>query len=228
MSRTIPREIEGADWRVWPEQARRLGWAKLFGIAAGAPLRLNVDIGFGRGEFLTELARQDPGKAVVGVESSSKRVLKLARRLSRTELRNIRLFGVEAGWAVREAFAEDSVECFWVNFPDPWPKRRHERRRLVQPDFVHELSRRLMAGGSLHVATDDRNYAAAIRSALECESLLENAHAPDPHRSERPDTLPTTYQLAWAAEGRSCFFFHYRRPKVIAARRPVEPSRAAS
>jgi len=175
VSRTIDREITGNDRRVWPQEVRRSGWSKLFGLPAAAPLRLHVDVGFGDGKFLTELARRDPGRAVVGVDLSFIRVLKLARRLSRFDLRNVRLLGVDAAWAVREAFEDASVESFWINFPDPWPKRRHRHRRLVEPAFVGELARRLMVGGSLHVATDHSDYAAAIQSALEGEPLLENA-----------------------------------------------------
>jgi tRNA (guanine-N7-)-methyltransferase len=228
VSRTIHREITGNDWRVWPQEVRQSGWAKLFGLPAAAPLRLHVDVGFGDGAFLTELARRDPGRAVVGIELSFKRALKVARRLSRTDLRNVRLLGVDAAWAVREAFEDESVETFWVNFPDPWPKRRHRRRRFVEPAFVAELSRRLMIGGSLHVATDDPAYAAAIRTALEGEPLLEKTQASAPHLCERHELPPTTFQRVWFAQRRQCFFFQHRRANTIAASRSVQPSRVAS
>lgn len=242
MLRTIDREIPGSDWRIWPDEIDRSGWPALFGLPDGAPLRLHVDIGFGDGGFLSELARQDPELAIVGVERSFKRALKVARRLSRSDLRNVRLLGVDAAWAIREAFGNETVESFWINFPDPWPKRRHRRRRLIEPNFVRELARRLTLGGSLHVATDDSDYAHAIRLALDAEPLLENAHTPAPYFAERPELPPTTYQRAWVAEGRSCFFFHHRRassiaenpksiaanPKSIAANGLDRASRAAS
>jgi tRNA (guanine-N7-)-methyltransferase len=228
VSRTIDREITGNDRRVWPQEVRRSGWSKLFGLPAAAPLRLHVDVGFGDGKFLTELARRDPGRAVVGVDLSFIRVLKLARRLSRFDLRNVRLLGVDAAWAVREAFEDASVESFWINFPDPWPKRRHRYRRLVEPAFVGELARRLMVGGSLHVATDHSDYAAAIQSALEGEPLLENAQAPAPHLRERRELPATAYQRESAAQRRPCFFFRHRRVKTIAASRSGWPSRVVS
>jgi tRNA (guanine-N7-)-methyltransferase len=228
VSRTIRREITGIDWRVWPQEIRRSGWSKLFGLPAAAPLRLHVDVGFGNGEFLIELARRDPCRAVVGVELSFKRVLKLARRLSRSDLRNVRLLGVDAAWAVREAFDDESVESFWINFSDPWPKRRHQRRRLIEPEFVGELSRRLISGGSLHVVTDDPDYAAAIRSALEGEPLLGSAQALASHLSERRELPPTAFQREWVAQRRPCFFFQHRRVKTIAASRLGHPSRVAS
>lgn len=228
MSRAIHRDISGNDWRVWPEEVRRSGWSRLFGLPPGAPLRVHVDVGFGDGKFLTELARRDPSRAVVGVELSFKRVLKLAQRLSRSDLRNVRLLGVDAAWAVRETFDDESVECFWINFPDPWPKRCHQRRRLVEPAFVGELSRRLRVGGSLHVATDAPAYAAAIRSALEGEPRLEVARAPTAPFGERSELPPTTYQRAWAAQGRPCFFFHRQRAKIVAANGMGHALRAAS
>jgi tRNA (guanine-N7-)-methyltransferase len=228
VSRTIHREVTGHDLRVWPEEVRRSGWSKLFGLPAAAPLRLHVDIGFGNGEFLTELARRDPGRAVVGIELSFKRVLKLARRLSASEFRNVRLLGVDAAWAIREAFEDESVECFWINFPDPWPKRRHQRRRFVEPVFVGELSRRLKVGGSLHVATDDPEYATSIRAALEGEPLLGNAVAPTAYQDERRELPPTAFQREWTARRRPCFFFQHPRVKAIAASRSGDPVRVAS
>lgn len=219
VSRTIQREIVGNDWRVWPEEVRRSGWPKLFGVSGAAPLRLHVDIGFGDGGFLTELARRDPGRSVVGIELSFKRVLKVAQRLSRSGLHNVRLLGVDAGWAVREAFSDESVESFWINFPDPWPKRCHARRRLVEPGFVREISRRLMVGGSLHTATDAPDYAVAIRTALDAEPLLEIVETPIAYVGERRELPPTTFQREWLSQGRSCVFFHCRREKAIAASR---------
>jgi len=83
-------------------------------------------------------------------------------------------------------------------------------------------------GGSLHVATDDPDYAAAIRSAFEGELLLENAQAPAPHLHERLELPPTAYQRECVAQRRSCFFFQHRRVKTIAASRSGHPSRVAS
>ncbi len=218
----------GTDWRVWPEQICRSGWRTLFDLSVGAPLQLHVDIGFGQGEFLTALARQNPAAAIVGVDISFKRVLKLARRLARSELRNIRLVGIDAAWVVRESFEDSTVSVFWINFPDPWPKRRHQRRRFVEPGFIGELSRRLKTGGSLHIATDDPDYAAAIRFALEGERLLENTQAADSQPSDRRELPPTAFEREWAAQRRACFFFQYRRVKTIAASRSGQPSQVAS
>ena len=155
MSRTIDREIGGDDWRLWPVQAAGADWTQIFAPPVDAQSQLHVDIGFGGGEFLVALAERHPERAYVGIELGFDRVLKLTRHLSRTPIRNIRLIGTAAEWAVREAFEEGSVSTFWIIFPDPWPKRNHRRRRLIQPRFVHALIQKLVPGGSLMVATDD-------------------------------------------------------------------------
>lgn len=211
MSRTIPREITGHDPRVWPDPIVRSGWSTGFGLCRGAARPLVVDVGFGGGEFLTQLARRDPDAFVVGLEYSFKRVLKLARRLSRSDLRNVRLMAVDAVWAVDHAFEDRSVSAFWINFPDPWPKRRHSRRRLLDARFVQRLAQRLVPGGSLRVATDDLEYARSISAVLEAERQLVNADAPALHRHRRPEYAATCYQRAMVSSGRECFFFHHRR-----------------
>ena len=211
MSRTIPRNVEGPDWRVWPEEIRRLGWAKIFGRALDAPLPLNVDIGFGDGEFMMATASRDPGGVYVGIEISFKRVLKVARRLASSEIRNIRLVGIDADWVIAQALKDESVARAWINFPDPWPRRRHQRRRIVEPRLIRSLSRRLVIGGRLTVATDDAEYAKVITPVLEGEPLLDNVYAPAPHRSESPDRVRTTFQRDFSTQGRTSFFFEYRR-----------------
>ena len=151
------------------------------------------------------MARRDPEKSVVGIELSFKRVLKVAQRLSRSEIHNVRLLGVDAAWAVREAFADTSVESFWINFPDPWPKRCHQRRRFIDPAFVGELTRCLVVGGSLHIATDDAAYAEAIEAALDAEPMLESASTPGAHLEARRELPSTKFEREWVAKRIGCF-----------------------
>jgi tRNA (guanine-N7-)-methyltransferase len=209
VSRALKHDIPGTDWRISVEDVRAKGFEAIFGgLAAGR--RMVVEIGFGRGEFLRELARRDPGTAHLGIEYSMKRVLKMARRLARDELGNIRLLEAPAELVVRELLPAESVTAFWVNFPDPWPKKRHHRRRLLGPPFVHELALRLAPGGRLEVATDHAEYAEAIEAALQGEPLLENL-LPAPHLPEIEGRLPTAYELEWRKEGRALYFWRYGR-----------------
>ena len=211
MTRRIKLDIPGADWRVGLDEATAKGWPALFAGDVADPLPLVVELGFGRGEFLLDLATREPQQAFVGVEVSFKRTLKMARRLARLPLRNLRLLQGLAESAVREALPDASVACFWINFPDPWPKARHARRRLVQPPFVELLSRRLAPGGALRVATDDPDYAAWIDEVLRGAPELENRHAPEPFLRHEEGRMPTAYELEWRALGRPLHFFHYAR-----------------
>lgn len=211
MARRLKFDIPGPDRRVTLEAVREKGWEALFAPDLEPPLRLVVEIGFGRGEFLRHLAAEAPEAAHVGVEVSFKRVLKMARRIAPTAERNIRLIEATGEEVVREALAPGSVSAFWINFPDPWPKKRHHRRRLLQPRFVAALAERLEPGGWLHVATDHVGYAEAIDAALRGEPRLENVLAPAPFVREVPGRMRTAYEEEWRAEGRPLHFWSYRR-----------------
>jgi tRNA (guanine-N7-)-methyltransferase len=215
MSRRLKYDIPGVDWRLPPEcvrdRVREAGWAGIFAPRFSAPARLVVDVGFGRGEFLMGLARSEPDTGFLGIEVSFKRLLKMARRLARTEVRNVRLIGCTAERVVGELLPEGSVSCFWINFPDPWPKKRHHRRRLIDARFVGDLASRLQLGGVLNIATDHLEYAEVVGAALAGDPLLENLYAPEPFRVEVSGRPQTAYEAEWRALGRPPRFFAYGR-----------------
>jgi tRNA (guanine-N7-)-methyltransferase len=215
VSRKLKYDIPGRDFRIYfdeygepPSIAR---WEEIFAPDVEPPLGLVVDIGFGRGELLIDAAAKDPQRAFVGIERSFKRTLKMARRLARLGIGNVRLVESTAQAAISELFPERSIECAWINFPDPWPKDRHARRRLVQSPFVRDLALRLVPGGLLHLATDDAAYAAQMDEVLAVEPLLENLNAPASFRREKSGRIATAYELEWEASGRTSHYFSYRR-----------------
>jgi len=213
MSRSLKYDIPGVDWRVGLGEAAERGLAAIFAGCVPEPLPLVVEIGFGRGEFLLELAAASPRTPFLGVEYSFKRTLKLARRLARTPLVNVRLIEARGEDVVCSVLPDAGVSQFWINFPDPWPKKRHFKRRLIQPAFVALVARRLAAGGRLDVATDHPGYAAWIDEVLRAEPRLANDFAPEPFRREVHDRKPTAYELEWRALGRDLHFFRYaQRP----------------
>jgi tRNA (guanine-N7-)-methyltransferase len=223
-SRRLDRDIPGPDRRVDPADVLEKGWEAIFAPDLAPPLRLVVEIGFGRGEFLLDLAERHPDTALVGVERSWKRTHKMARRLARTELGNVRLLCERAERAVEELFAPGSVAAFWVNFSDPWPKKRHHKRRLLQPGFVADLASRLAPGGRLEVATDDPGYAEWIDAVLADEPRLVNAHAPAPHVRDVAGRRRTSFEEEWRAKGRIPYFWSYRRVADDPADEPRETS----
>ena len=126
--------------------------SKIFGRVAP----LHVDLGCGDGSFLSALARSAPEKNFLGIERLSGRVQKACRKAA--SLDNVRILLAETSYAVRYLLPEASVEAFYLLFPDPWPKRRHQRRRVLNPDFLESIRRSLERNGLLHIATDQLDY----------------------------------------------------------------------
>jgi tRNA (guanine-N7-)-methyltransferase len=211
MSRRLKTEIPGVDRRVSLDEVRAQGFAKIFAGRVARPLPLVVEIGFGRGEFLLGLAEESPEQAFVGIEYSFKRTLKMARRVARLGIDNVALVEARAEDVLRDALPDASVACFWLNFPDPWPKKRHFGRRFVQAGTLAWVARRLVPGGRLRIATDHPGYAEWIDEQLAACPALVNRYAPERWRPAVEGRRATAYELEWRAQGRSFFFFEYAR-----------------
>lgn len=117
---------------------------------------LQVDLGCGDGDLLCELARRYPQRNFLGIDKLAGRVAKACRKAAALE--NVRVLNVESSYLVRYLLPESSVETFYLLFPDPWPKRRHHRRRILTTDFLDSVHRALEASGILYIATDQRDY----------------------------------------------------------------------
>jgi tRNA (guanine-N7-)-methyltransferase len=139
----------------------RLNLEEIFG--RNAPL--HVDLGCGDGSFLCALAQRMPGKNFLGIERLLNRVRTSGRKA--VTLHNVRLLRMESSYAVRYLLPAESVETFYLLFPDPWPKRRHHRRRIVTPDFLNSLHVALKKHGVIYIATDHVDYFRKIKEIAE-------------------------------------------------------------
>jgi tRNA (guanine-N7-)-methyltransferase len=148
-----------------------------------------LEIGFGMGESTAEVAAAHPEHDYIGVEVHTPGVGGLLRLIDARQLANIRIIQHDAVEVVTHMLAEGSLAGVHVFFPDPWPKKRHHKRRLLQPAFVHLLATRLQPGGYLHVATDWEDYATQILAVLSAEPLLQNTA---PGFAPRPEHRPLT------------------------------------
>jgi tRNA (guanine-N7-)-methyltransferase len=168
-----------------PFAARPLDLDECFGREAPKVL----EIGFGMGETTAAIARAHPEIDYLGIEVHAPGVGALLRRAADLGLKNLRVVQHDAVEVVREMIPPTSVDGVHVFFPDPWPKKRHHKRRLIQPAFVALVASRLKPGGYLHVATDWEDYATQILDTLAAEPLLENTA---PGFAERPASRPET------------------------------------
>jgi tRNA (guanine-N7-)-methyltransferase len=148
--------------RLPPDILSRLDLEALFPGVDG----VEVELGSGDGSFLAEYASQEPGRGFLGVERLLGRLRKLERKAQRRGLSNLKVLRLEAGYVLRWKLASGTVSALHVYFPDPWPKRRHWKRRLVNELFVEEAARILRPGGRVFLRTDNQPYFEQMREVF--------------------------------------------------------------
>ena len=148
-----------------------------------------LEIGCGMGETTVAIAAAHPQNNYLGIEVHSPGVGSLLKQIMQGELCNLRVIQHDAVEVLRDMIPLASLAGIHVYFPDPWPKKRHHKRRLIQPPFVHELALRIAPGGYLHCATDWEEYAQQMLDVLSSEALLSNtAEGFAPRPAWRPQT----------------------------------------
>lgn len=168
-----------------------------------------VEIGFGNGEALAWMAGREAERNFVGIEVHEPGVGRLLRQLEALGLGNVRVAMRDAVEVLTEQVVPASLAQVRVYFPDPWPKKRHHKRRIIQPAFVDRIAECLMPGGLLHLATDWQPYAEWMVEVLAgCERF---ANEGDPY-VERPDWRPRTrFEQRGLVRGHQIFDLLYRR-----------------
>jgi tRNA (guanine-N7-)-methyltransferase len=186
----------------------RLDPAALF---PGGRRRLWLEIGYGAGEHLAAQAAAHPEVGLIGCEPYIAGVARLLAAIERERLDNLRLVVDDARLLLR-VLPDACLERIFVLFPDPWPKTRHHKRRIVNPGTVAEFARLLAPGGELRLATDDMGYARAMLLALSaCRELCWLATRPGDWRQRPPDWPATRYEAKALKAGRAAVYLRARR-----------------
>ena len=159
----------------------------VFGRAA--PLVL--EIGFGNGAALAEMAEANPERDFIGIEVHKPGVGHLMRLAQQKKLMNLRIFCHDAIEILENNIPDNSLAAIHLFFPDPWPKKRHHKRRIVRDDFIEIISRKLKPGGYFHAATDWENYAEHMLEVLNRSKTMINT-SPTSDFCNRPDYRPLT------------------------------------
>ena len=164
------------------------------------PSPTTLEIGFGHAEVLMEEAQSCPQRNFIGMEVYQPSLARIAHEIKRLELDNLRVIRGDAA-TLLPRFASSCIEQMRILFPDPWPKKRHWKRRLLQEPFLRECARVITAGGVLHLATDWDSYAEQIESLLATSShwtrLVETPQRPKTHYELRAERLGHQIQ-EWA------------------------------
>jgi tRNA (guanine-N7-)-methyltransferase len=157
---------------------------------------VEIDLGCGDGTFLTALARENQAHNFLGIERLLGRVRSVCRKVARLELKNARVLRMESTYAVANLLPAGSVTASHLLFPDPWPKRRHHRRRAFTREFLLAIHRALIAGGLFHVATDHADYFRQIERVIAATDFFAISN-------EQNDFPSSSFEQKYVARGLS-------------------------
>ncbi len=196
--------------RIDPERAlaRPLDWVEVF----GAEGQVEVEIGIGKGRFLLAAAESRPNVHMLGVEWANEFLRIAETRAARRGLGNVRFVRVDARELVTRSIPAASVGAYYVFYPDPWPKRRHHKRRFFQPATIEHLARTLRPGGTIHVSTDHDDYWAVIEPLLDAHDAFERLPEFGGEGFPLPADSPlTNFEAKYEVQGRNRHRASWRR-----------------
>jgi len=188
----------------------RVDWRSIFGN--DHPVELEV--GFGKGLFLVTAAQQCPQINFAGVEIEKKYVLYSATRIVKRRLPNVRLAHGDVRGFLRDRVADATLQAMHVYFPDPWWKKRHQKRRVFNEEFVSQCGRVLRTGGKLHVATDVEEYFQIITGLVAAAPVFQLLPPPRVKEAEHDLDYLTNFERKFRKEGRPIWRALYERVQV--------------
>ena len=185
-----------------------LDFAQIFGRSGPVA----VEIGSGKGTFLVAQARAEPQVDFLGIEWARKYYRHAVDRVGRWGLTNVRLLRTEAATFLRDFVPDGSVDCFHIYFPDPWPKKRHHKRRLLQTANVETLLRCLKPGGEIRLATDHKDYFDQIRRVMAgFGDRLQEIEFPRPAGARDNERTGTNYERKYVKADRPIYTLALRK-----------------
>lgn len=196
----------------WP-----IDWPQIFDRSGD----LILEIGFGNGHFLSDMAATRSDACFVGIERAWGSMRRLFKRLNAQNLNHVRAIEGDAAFLLHHVFAPQSLSEIWINFSDPWPKERHHNRRLIQDAFVKILAERLKPGGTVTIATDHTDYATWINDVLSRQSHLQSIYE-TPSVHQLPGRTPTKYEQKAIDVGAPIHYFVWRRKSELSVETRIQ------
>ena len=177
----------------------------------GNDLPLRIEIGFGKSEFLLEVARNDSEFNYVGFEYSSKRVRKFLKKVPHFGVTNVRAVCANVEHILERVFKPNSIDRIFILFPDPWPKRRHAKNRFVRPHNVETLYRLLRPKGGVTLRTDDPQYAKQMLTVIDAHAGFTNLAGAGRFAETPREAYSTLYENKFIEMGRRIYYLEYRK-----------------
>jgi tRNA (guanine-N7-)-methyltransferase len=185
----------------------RPDWQSQFGNSR--PIKL--EIGFGMGDFLIKMATQEPHSNFVGIDFSQNGILKLLARIENQQMNNIRVVYGDVRGKIPLLFQDGELDTVYINFPDPWPRKRHFKRRLIKPGLVKLVAQKLAPAGHVYLATDSEPYALESLEYFNAEPLLQNMNRESGCFAERDHLPKTKYEKSFIYAGDKIHYLEYFR-----------------
>ena len=161
---------------------------------------IHIEIGMGKGQFLTTLALKNPNINYIGIEKFSSVLLRASEKLELLELNNVRIINID-DLNLLDVFEEDEIDRIYLNFSDPWPKNAHAKRRLTSGRFLPIYERILNSNGEIHFKTDNRILFEFSLESLNNYGLILSNISLDLHNSDYPDNIVTEYEEKFSKFG---------------------------
>jgi tRNA (guanine-N7-)-methyltransferase len=186
----------------------KIDFAQVFGRCAP----VHIEIGSGKGAFLVTQAQAQPEVNFLGIEWASKYYRYTVDRIGRRGLTNIRMLRADAPIFLRDFVPPESVDCFHIYFPDPWPKKRHHKRRLMQNPNLEVILDRLKPGGEIRLATDHEEYFQQMQDVTNAyRTKLEPIEFEPPAGARAGEITGTNYERKYVVEGRPIYKAAFRK-----------------
>jgi len=185
----------------------RPDWGKVFGNQNP----LNLEVGFGVGNFIIEMGIREPDQNFIGMDFYHKGIRKVITRIDKYQVDNTRIVYGDAKEKIPLLFNNEELSRVYINFPDPWPKKRHHKRRLIKPAFIKALTGKLKLNGEIHIATDYESYALEMMDILKKEPMLKNKNGPDVFLSQKEGIPKSKYEKRFINAGERIFYLEFTK-----------------
>jgi len=190
------------------ELTGRIDFVQVFGRSGP----VQIEIGAGKATFLVSQAKAEPQADFLGIEWARKYWRHAIDRIGRWGLTNVRIVRADGPVFLRDFVPEGSVDCFHIYFPDPWPKKRHHKRRLLQQSNVEVLIQRLKPGGTIRIATDHADYFEQIKKVTSVlGDKVEEIEFPRPAGAREGELTGTNYERKYIQDGRPVYVIALRK-----------------
>ena len=183
----------------------RPDWGEIFGNLNP----LNLEVGFGVGNFIIEMGIREPDENFIGMDFYHKGIRKVITRIDKYQVDNTRIVYGDAKEKIPLLFNNEELSRIYINFPDPWPKKRHHKRRLIKPAFIKVMAEKLKSDGEIHIATDHEDYAVEIMSFFKKEPLLKNKNGSNVFLFQKEGIPKSKYEKKFLNAGERIFYLEF-------------------